>query len=315
MRQQSHKRGRAWAPAQAPLTPQGRVPPWALGSTGQPNLHVPTPTRHTAKTTTAERAWARLGARPGAANATRRCTSLGVGLHRPTKPPRPHPDAPHRENDNSRTCVGTPGRPPGRHKRHKEVYLLGRWAPQAEEYSASSPPPLHKRHNAKTTTAARAWASLGASPGAASATTRCTSLGVGLLKPSKTPRTSPRPATTRKRQPPHVRCGAWAPTRAPQTPQGGNPPWAFSYSDRQTLSVLTSTSPQAPQREDNNGRTYVGALGRQPGRHNATRRYVFLGVGLLKPSKAPHTSPQAPQRKCDNSRTSVGELGRQPRRH
>jgi len=62
-RQQTHVRGRSWAPARAPQQPQGEVPLWALGSTSRPNRNVHTPTL---------------------------------------------PQAPQRENDNSRTCVGKP---------------------------------------------------------------------------------------------------------------------------------------------------------------------------------------------------------------
>ena len=90
-RQRPHVRGRSKAPARAPQAPPGSVPPWAWGSSGIPNLNDLTPMRHNVKTTTAARAWASLGASPGAANATRRCTSLGVGLHKPTKPQRSHP--------------------------------------------------------------------------------------------------------------------------------------------------------------------------------------------------------------------------------
>jgi len=206
-------------------TPQEGMCSWALGSSGRRKHLTPRHKRHNASATTVAQAWASLGANPGATNATRRCTSSGSGLHRPTKPPRPHPDAPHREKDNSCTCVGTPGRPPGRRKRHKEVYLLGHWARQADEHSASSPPPRHKRHNASATTVAQAWASLGASPGAASATRRCTSLGVGLLRPTKPP--CPRP--------------------------------------------------DPPQRENDNSRSCVGELRRQPGRRKRHKEVYLLG--------------------------------------
>jgi len=94
-------------------------------------------------------------------------------------------------------------------KRSREKrYLLGRWAPQADQTATFSPPPRHKRHNTKPTTDARAWAILGASPGATTATRRGTSLGVGLHKPTKSQRSHPHlatSATTRKRQQPHVR--------------------------------------------------------------------------------------------------------------
>jgi len=236
-RQQPHVRERIRAPAWAPQTPQGGVPPWDLGSSGRLPLSVFTPTssqapkrendnnrtcvgkpghqlgrrkhhkernplgswapqadeqsasslpplrkRHNAKTTSVARSWARLGVSPHAARATRRCTPLRAGLNKPTKPPRPRLVPPRRENNTSRTCVGTSGRQPRRHRRLKDVYLRWRLAPQADQTSKPSPPP---RHNAKTTTAARASTVLGASPGAADATRRWSSSSAGLNKRTK----------------------------------------------------------------------------------------------------------------------------------
>ena len=199
-------RGHAWAPARAPQTPQGGVPPWALGSASRQILSVLTPTS---------------------------------------------PQAPQRENDNSRTCVGKPGRQAGRRKRHKEVYLLGCWAPQADQTSTSSP----------------------------------------------------RPATTRKRQQPLVRGRAWAPARALQTPQGGVPPWALGSSSPPTIDVLTpdTSAPTSTTTTHKGHEPYL--LGRagvaensrsarsscratpqaagSTGGHNATRTKTFLGVGHL----------------------------------
>jgi len=116
------------------------------------SLPPPLQKHHNAKTKTAARAWARLGARSGATNTTRRFPSSNVGLLRPTKRRRPRPDPPRRVNDNSRTCVDKSGRQPGRHKRHKEVYLLRRRAPQATQTSAPLPPTITSTTTSTTTT-------------------------------------------------------------------------------------------------------------------------------------------------------------------
>jgi len=285
-------------------TPQEGMCSWALGSSSRRKHLTPRHKRHNASATTVAQAWASLGASPGASNATRRCTSLGAGLHRPTRHPRPHPDAPHRENDNSRTCVGKPGRQPGRRKRHKEVYLLGRWAPQAGEHSESSPPHLHKRHNAQTTTAARAWASLGASPGAASATRRCNPLGVGLLRKTKPP--CPRPDTPGRqndnrrtcvgelgRRPGRPKChkevyllGRWA-SQALQ-PSTSSPP-TINSAPTSTTTTRKGHKPYLLGRAGvaENSRSARSSCRATPqaagstGGHNATRTKTFLGVGHL----------------------------------
>jgi len=214
---------------------------------------------------------------------------LGAGLHRPTKTPRPHPNAPHRENDNSRTCESASGRQPGHHKRHKEAYLIGIWARQADYHSASSLPPLRKRQTAKTTTTARAWASLGTRSGAANTTRRGTPLGVGLLRPTSSQRHHSHlseSATMRKRHQPHVRGQDWASARMPQEPPGGVPHWALGSTSRPNLHVLASSRHDA--------KTTLAArawarLGASPGDTDASRMCISVGAWLHKPTK-----PQSP---------------------
>ena len=173
--QQPHVRGQAWAPARAPQAPQGGVTPWALGSSGRPNLHVLAPTRLDAKTTTAARAWASLGAGLGAPNATRRSTSLGVGLLRPSNHPRPHPRQliqppqapPRRVQDTSRTCLGAlvwrktaDRRDPLAAPRHKPPAQPGATTPQEQRRSWAlgtsahrSTPSIPRRRSAVALTA------------------------------------------------------------------------------------------------------------------------------------------------------------------
>jgi len=194
-RQQSHKHKRAWAPHQAPQTPQGRVPPWAPGCIGQPKPRVPIPTRHTAKTTTAARARAHPGASLGTTNATRRRTSLGFGLVRPTTTQRLH-----------------------------------------SHLSASAKP--------------------------------------------------------RKRQQPHVRGQAWAPDRAPQTPQGEEPPWELGSSGRRAVSVITPTSPKAPQCENDISRTFVGKTGRQPACRKSHQEVYPIGRWAQQADQTSTSSPR-----------------------
>ena len=322
---------------QGATTQQEGICSQALGSSSRLKYLTLRHKRHNSSATIVAQAWVSSGASPAVTNFTRMCTSLGAGLRRPTKPPRLHLDAPQRENDNSRTCVGALDHLLRRHKHPKEVILLGRWATQADEHSKSSPPPRHKRHNANMTTAARAWAILGASPGAANATRRCTSLSAGLHKPTKRQRRHPHFATrttTRKRQHPQVRGRAWARARAPRTTPGGVPPWAlgstsrpninfltptsrqaWGYSGRRNLHVLSPTSPQAQQREKTTAARAWAIQGASPGAASATRKCTSLGVGLLRHTKPQRPHPDAPQRENDNSRTCVGEPGSQPGRH
>ena len=137
-RQQPHVRGQARAPVREPIKPQEGGSPWELGSSGRPNLHVPTPTRHNTKTTTDARALKRFGATPSARNATGMCTTLGVGLLRPTKPQRPHSDGSQRENDNSCSAWASLDDSPGATKATKKCAFLGTGL-----HEPTKPPCLH----------------------------------------------------------------------------------------------------------------------------------------------------------------------------
>jgi len=258
-----------------------------LGSSSRLKYLTPRHKRHKSSATIVAQAWVSSGASPGVTNPTRMCTSLGAGLRRPTKPPRLHLDAPQRENDNSRTCVGALDHLLRRHKNPKEVILLGRWATQADEHSKSSPSPLHKHHEAKMTTAARAWASQGASQGADKATRRWISLGAGLLRPTKSPR--PHPDAPQHENDDRRSC-AEAHRRHPERQERHRDVyllgcWASPADQTSTFPLrrVTTRKRQQPQ--------CVGESGRQPRRHKRHKEVCLLGYWAPRADQTPMSSP------------------------
>jgi len=144
---QRHMRGRARAPASAPQTPNDGLPPGSRRSSRRLTLHFPNLTRHEAKTIIAARSWESLSARSGAASATRRCTSFGVGLQKPSKTRRTALQAPQRKTSPDRSSVGEIGRQPWHHRRYKwcTVLSVGPFRPFQASTSFAAPATTGRR--------------------------------------------------------------------------------------------------------------------------------------------------------------------------